>query len=150
MTIVPPLLLVLSAVVIVLAALAGVQPLWASTEMSLSAAAHEGDSATVYRMLRRGADPNRPGDVSVSSTTVLLTPLEAAVESRQVETLQVLLKGGARLADADRPRLLCLARAASAPEVESFLRSAARDAVSRNASAFLEPTDCSRVTLPPH
>jgi len=137
----PPLLLLASAAIIVVAAIAGLQPLWASSTTSLAAAAHDGDAATVYRMLKGGADPNRAGEVVLSSSTVSLTPIEAAVESRQVETLQVLLKNGAVLNDADRPRLICLARAASAPEVEAFLRPPAR---------VSEPTDCSQVSLPPH
>ena len=137
----PPLLLLACAAVIVVAAIAGLQPLWASPAVSLAAAARDGDAATVYRMLKAGADPNRAGDVSMSSTVVPLTPIEAAVESRQVETLQVLLTGGAQLSDADRPRLICLARAATAPEVASFLQAG---------SPSSEPVDCSRVSLPPH
>ena len=139
-TIVPPLLLLASAAIIVVAALAGLQPLWASPAVSLAAAAHDGDAATVYRMLKAGADPNGAGDVVLSSGVVSLTPVEAAVESRQVETLQVLLTSGARLVEADRPRLICLARASSAPEVEVFLRSStpASDAI-----------DCARVVVPP-
>ena len=138
----PPLLLLACAALIVVAAIAGLQPLWASPAVSLVSAARDGDAATVYRMLKAGADPNRAGEVSISSSTNMsLTPIEAAVESRQVETLQALLKGGARLNDADRPRLICLARAATAPEIESFLQSG------RPSSG---PIDCSRFSLPSH
>ena len=136
----PPLLLLASAGVIVVAAIAGLQPLWASTAVSLASAAHDGDAASVYRMVKRGADPNRAGDVAISSSIVSLAPIEAAVESRQVETLQVLLRNGARIGDADAPRLICLARAASAPEVEAFLRSTYHSG----------DVDCSTVPLPPH
>ena len=137
----PPLLLLATTAIIVVAAVAGLQPLWASPALSLAAAARDGDAATVYRMLKSGADPNRAGDVAMSSTIVSLTPIEAAVESRQIETLRVLLNSGARLTDADRPRLICLARAATAPDLESFLRSASPTSVS---------IDCSHVDLPPH
>ncbi len=135
----PPLLLLSCAAVIIVAALVGLQPLWASPAIPLAAAARAGDTATVYRMLKAGADPNRADDVPLSSSVVSLTPIEAAVESRQVETLQVLLKGGAVLSDTDRPRLICLARAATAPEVEAFLQPTDRSTI-----------DCARVRLPPY
>lgn len=127
--------------VIVIAASVGMRPLWASPDLSLAAVAYAGDTASVYRMIRRGDDPNRAGSVLLSSHTVSLMPIDAAVESRQVETVQVLLNVGARAADADPRRLVCLARAASAGEVERFLESTYHvDA----------PLDCSRVELPPH
>ena len=146
----PPSVLLACVALMVAGAIVGLQPLWASPQLSLAAVAHAGDTASVYRMLHSGADPNRAGDVAMSSTTVSLTPLEAAVESRQVETVQVLLRAGVRIADAAGdtagdtavPRLVCLARASSAGEVERFLQT----------TYHVQPSeaDCSRMQLPPN
>jgi hypothetical protein len=141
LVIVPPLALLGCAALIVVAAIVGLQPLWASPALSLSAVAHEGDSASVYRMVKRGVDPNQPGAVTISSQTVSLLPIDAAVESRQVETVLVLLNNGVRVTPADRDRLICLARASTAPDVERYFQSAFR---------VTESPDCSKVQLAPH
>src|SRR5947207_9815537 len=72
----PAAVVVAAALIVVLAAV-GYQPLWASRDVSLDDAARSGDIAEVFRLVKGGADPN--------------PALEAGVESRQVEMLQVLV-----------------------------------------------------------
>jgi len=95
-----------------LAAALGYQSLWADRDVTLTQAARAGDSATVFRMLKAG--PHRAD---------LLAPLEAAVESRQVETVRLLIERAGPLSESDREQLACLAVAAVAPEVAAYLRS---------------------------
>jgi len=115
----------------------------ANRSVTLVQAAHGGDIATVFRMLSAGADPNAAEPVTFEGRAEpgVLTPLEAAVESRQVELVQLLIKMGAHASDADRVRLACLARAVIAPEVEAYLQPSTPAA---------SATDCGHIDLPPH
>ena len=106
---VPVLLLV--PVLVPVAAAVGYQSLWANQDVTLTQAARAGDSATVFRMLKAGANP-RVDDA-----------LGAAVESRQVETVRLLIERAGPLSEPDRERLACLAVAAVAPEVAAYLQS---------------------------
>jgi len=94
---------------ITLLAVVGYQPLWASRDVPLEEAARRGDIADVFRLVQAGAAPG--------------PALEAAVESRQVEVLRVLVNAGATADEARRQRLACLAVAVTAPEVAGYLRS---------------------------
>ena len=94
---------------ITLLAVVGYQPLWASRDVPLEDAARSGDIADVFRLVKAGAAPG--------------PALEAAVESRQVEVLQVLVNAGATADDVRRQRLACLAVAVTAPDVADYLRS---------------------------
>ncbi len=138
-----PLLVLAVSGVVLLLALVGYQPLWASREVTLVQAAQGGDSATVFRLLSAGSDPNAAGPVLFDrrKDSVMLTPLEAAVESRQVEVVQLLMKMGARTTEPDRARLACLADVVDAPEVAAYLKAAAPPAA---------PANCSSITLPAH
>jgi hypothetical protein len=138
-----PAALVLLSIVVLLIAVARYEPLWTNRDVSLTEAAHDGDIAAVFRMVSAGADPNRAEAVPFEHRPqpVLLTPLEAGVESRQVEVLQVLVKAGALPDEPERQRLACLAMAVDASEVASYLRSAL--------PPLAEP-DCSRMPLPEH
>jgi hypothetical protein len=106
---VPVLLLV--PVLIPIAAAVGYRSIWADQHVTLTQAARAGDSATVFRMLKAGADPRVEGT------------LEAAVESRQVETVRLLIERAGSLSESDREQLACLAVAAVAPEVAAYLQS---------------------------
>lgn len=103
-----PLVVVAAGAMLVLLGLVGFEPLWRSPAVSLETAARNGDIAEVFRLVRAGADPN--------------AALEAGVESRQVEVLDVLVAAGATADEARRQRLACLAVAAIAPEVSEYLR----------------------------
>ena len=105
-----PVLLLLPVLVPVAAAV-GYQSLWATHDVTLAQAARAGDSATVFRMLKAGANP-RGEDT-----------LDAAVESRQVETVRLLIERAGPLSESDRERLACLAVTAVAPEVAAYLQS---------------------------
>ena len=106
----PVLLLV--PVLVPIAAAVGYHTLWASPDLTLTQAARAGDSATVFRMLKAG--PHHAD---------LLTALEAAVESRQVETVRLLIERAGPLSESDREQLACRAVAAVAPEVAAYLQS---------------------------
>jgi hypothetical protein len=110
-----PAALVAGAVMLLLLALVRYQPLWASKEVSLTEAARSGDIAEVFRLVKAGADPN--------------PALEAGVESRQVEVLQVLVDAGATADESRRQRLACLAVAVTAPDVTDYLRSTLPSAI---------------------
>ncbi len=138
----PAAVLALSLLMLLVAAV-GYRPLWAARGVTLAEAAHGGDTATVFRMLGGGSDPNAAGPVMFDrrADPAMLTPLEAAVESRQVETVRLLMLRGARVPDADRQLLACLAAAVNATEVAVYLRTTAPPAA---------PPDCAGVALPPH
>ena len=108
--IVAPVLLLVPVLVPVAAAV-GYQSLWANQDVTLTQAAHAGDSATVFRMVKAGANPG--GEEA----------LKAAVESRQVETVRLLIERAGPLSESDREELACLAVAAVAPEVAAYLQS---------------------------
>jgi hypothetical protein len=118
--IVAPVLLLAPVLVPIVAAF-GYQSLWASQDVTLTQAARAGDSTTVFRMLKAGANPR------------LEEALEAAVESRQVETVRLLIERAGPLSESDRERLACLAVTAVAPEVAAYLQSSSPPAT---------PPDC--------
>ncbi len=138
----PASLLALAALLL-FAASVGYRPLWATPSTTLAEAARGGDTATVFRMLSAGSDPNLAGPVAFEgrSEPDVLTPLEAAVESRQVEVVQLLMEMGAQASDSDRQRLACLASAVDAPEVRAYLHSTIPPAAT---------PDCAVVALPAH
>lgn len=137
----PVLLLALSVLMLVVAV--AYQPLWANRTVTLSQAAAGADSATVFRMVNAGSDPNAVAPVLLGRRTeaVMLTPLEAAVESREVDVVQLLLKMGARATESDRQRLACLATAVGAGDVATYLHTAAPPATL---------PDCASIALPAH
>jgi hypothetical protein len=108
--IVAPVLLLVPVLVPVAAAV-GYQSLWANQDVTLAQAARAGDSATVFRMLKAGV-------ISRVEDT-----LDAAVESRQVETVRLLIERAGPLSESNRERLACLAVTAVAPEVAAYLQS---------------------------
>jgi hypothetical protein len=138
----PASLLALAALIL-LAAVVGYRPLWAIRNTTLAEAARAGDTATVFRMLTAGSDPNLSEPVALEgrSEPAVLTPLEAAVESRQVEVVQLLMKMGALASESDRQRLACLAIAVDAPEVGAYMRSTMPPAAT---------PDCAVVPVPVH
>jgi hypothetical protein len=138
-----PAVLITISILMLLAATLGYHPLWANgRQVTLAEAAHGGDAATVFRMLSAGSDPNVAEAVPIErrAEPIVLTPLEAAVESRQVEVVDLLVRMGARASDADRVRLACLATAVDAPEVFAYLRT----------TIPAGGNDCGTVSLPAH
>ena len=74
----PAVLLALSVLILVMA-VAGYHPFWADRDVTLAHAAHGGDTATVFRMLSAGSDPNAAGPVPLDghAEPVILTPARA-------------------------------------------------------------------------
>jgi hypothetical protein len=85
--------------------------LWPTTEVSLAEAAATRDLADVERLIGFGADPNvamvvRPG--FLANVSVRATPLEAAVWSRDMEMITLLLGEGALVTGEQLRSLRCL------------------------------------------
>ncbi len=124
-----------SALVLALAAL-GYQPLWQpGPALTLAQTAYATDRPTVYRMVKEGADPNEASRVADAA---VLTPLEAAVISRDLELVQILVGLGARVDDSNRRRLTCFAIEDGAQSIVTYL----------DGSALAAPPDCAGIHAP--
>jgi hypothetical protein len=73
----------------------------------------------------------------LTSRALQITPLQAAVSTREPTVMQTLLDNGARPNDPDRVALICLARTNKAPEIEALL-------VAPHGATI----DCTNVALP--
>lgn len=105
----PGLLLAAATVVVVAVGVRAFEP---EPPLSLAEAAALRGQADVLLLVRQGADPNAIGPVRpevLSSRTGAMTPLEAAVTARHVETVRLLLDLGAAVRDDNFERLYCLA-----------------------------------------
>lgn len=121
--------------------------LWAPAAVTLSEAVATADLGETMRLLSEGADPNARypvADAGGSGEPAMLTPLEAAVITRERYMLDVVLDYGGRIDEGNAPALQCLAVAVGAPEL-----AAAMAAESQGASrATNRPVDCVGVPLP--
>jgi len=105
----PGLLLAAVAVIVVAAGFRAFEP---EPALTLSEAAALRDNADVVLLIREGADPNAPAAVRpavLRSRTGVMTPLEAAVTARHIETAGLLMDLGASVRDDNFERLFCLA-----------------------------------------
>jgi hypothetical protein len=117
-----PVLLMIAAAGVVAAAMLGLQPLWRESETpNLAHAAYEEDLALLERTLDTGADPNARQAVFVDGRTFTVTPIEAAVIGRSLQTVQWLIHKGARVEDVGLLRLQCLADEVDASDVLAYL-----------------------------
>ena len=120
------------------AAALGYEPLWQPPPpVTLTHAAYVADLVTASRMIEQGTDPNAVGVVAINAHKVRLTPLEAGVESGDLDIVTLLVKMGARVDESNRLRLACLAEAVGASDIASYLRGAGN------------AVDCRGATLPP-
>ena len=94
----------------------------------------------VSKMIGSGSDPNTPAPVQIDGRVVRLTPLEAAVVSRDVATVALLTRMGARLDAATYVRLTCLARDVGADDIVDFLE--------KGHATGPSPGGCADVSLP--
>jgi hypothetical protein len=136
-----PALLVIAAVVLVLGALVGWEPLWNEPRLNLAEAAALNDRGTIQRLIAGGADPNVPAPVRspiLKSHDIVVTPLEAAVGTRTPTTIEFLLARGARMDIRERAVMFCLAMKDEAREIVDFLEKNATQA----------PPDCEHVATP--
>ena len=96
--------------------------LWPPTELTLSEAVGLRDQGEAVRLVMLGADPNRRYDVREvfrDDEHILLTPLEAAVITREDYMLDLVLDHGARIDQRNAATLQCLAKAVGAEAITS-------------------------------
>lgn len=123
LTAAPPVMLAGAAVVMLVLAGAGYQPMWNERDpANLAEAAVWRDHVMVSKMIGGGSDSNAPVPVSIDGRVTVMTPLEAAVMSRDMETVALLTKMGARADAETRARLARLAEDVGANDVAEFLR----------------------------
>jgi hypothetical protein len=137
----PPLLLAIAALGVLVASLAGANPLWREADITLAEAAALRDRGAILRLVWDGADPNAAHYVRprmLTSRALTVTPLEAAVGTRELYMVEFLLQHGARIDERDRPVLICLAAKAEAANILEFLK-AGQDG---------QVPDCSHVETP--
>jgi hypothetical protein len=117
-----PAVLIVAMAAFVLMAVAGYEPLWSPPPaVTLPQAALNGDVVMVSRLLDEGSDPNTVGAVRVAGRETVFTPIEAAVMSRDLQTIQLLVERGATITPSNAPRLLCLAAGAADGDVVDYL-----------------------------
>ncbi len=138
-----PGLAVAVAVTMAMAARAlAIAPFEPGTRVTLAEAAALEDEADVVRLIRAGADPNAPSFVRRTRTRAVarqMTPLEAAVTSRHVSVMRLLLASGALVDDRNDAVLWCFAEARRNRDVLGLLRAQLRRE---------PPADCSAVPIP--
>jgi hypothetical protein len=99
----PACLLAVGSTVALTRGLLDRNPTWSPPPFTLSEAAGLDDEAEVVRLIERGGDPNAAHEVRIaviSPTPTRLTPLEAAVISKNPSMIATLLTRGA-IVDAD-------------------------------------------------
>ena len=121
----PAVGVIFASAILVAAGFAGYTPLVAPPDLTLSEAAAIRDEAEVVRQIGEGANPNGSALVRrgmLSDGDYMLTPLEAAVASRHVEIVRLLLREGAELNGPNFQTLYCLAQEAHADDVVVLLK----------------------------
>ncbi len=121
---VAPAVLGLSIAVLLVGGLFGWNPLWPTADMTVSEAIVLTDRATALYLIEHGRDPNRRYHVRegfLRETPAELTPLEAAVSTRETYMVEFLLDRGAVVNETNRRVLVCCAREHDAPAVAAVL-----------------------------
>jgi hypothetical protein len=130
---------------LLIAAWTGYTPFMTSADLTLPEAAAVRDHLDVLRQIESGADPNRAERVRaglVRPGEYVMTPLEAAVASGRIDTVEFLQQHGARVDDATWPSLLCFAQLQGADEIAAYFRKQApADVVLRCEGVHLPWTD---------
>jgi len=75
-------------------------PMWMRPELNLSEAAAVRDLGEIVRLIGASENPDAPRDIRpgfLAATAVRATPLEAAVASKDVESVRILLMNGATM-----------------------------------------------------
>jgi hypothetical protein len=86
-------------------------PMWTERDLNLSEAAAVRDLGEIVRLIDASEDPDAVRDVRsgyLADTTVRLTPLEAAVASKDVESVRILLLNGATMTTGSWHHLRCM------------------------------------------
>ena len=119
----PALLLAVVHAVILATALLGRHPMWPIPDLNLSEAAAARDPATVVLLIGRGEDPNAVRTVRVGildESEVQLTPVEAALDARRVEIIDLLLRHGVLLDEAHRVAFTCKAKSRGDADIAAY------------------------------
>ena len=127
---------------LVIAASFGYTPFMTPVDLTLPEAAATGDHLEILRQIESGADPSRAERVRsdlVRPGEYMMTPLEAAVASGRLDTIEFLQQHGARVDATTLPNLVCFAKLQGAADIEAYLR--------RQAPAHFAPK-CESVRLP--
>ena len=109
----PPLALAIFTALSLALAAVGRHPLWRISDVNIAEAAAARDAASVVLMIQEGHDPNLPRFVRpglLARGAVRATPLEAALAEDRLEIIDVLLRHGASLSEAQRVAFTCAAR----------------------------------------
>ena len=125
-----------------LLAAGGLPPFTDPGRMTLAEAAALESDADVVRLLRAGVDPNAPAQVRrtrIRPVGGLMTPLEAAMTSRHVSVMDLLVEGGATLDAVRFPALWCVAASQRNADAQAWLRARVSEPA---------PTDCSAIAYP--
>jgi hypothetical protein len=133
-------LIVVAALVV--SGLLSYRPLMTPADLTLPEAAATRDHLEILRQVRAGADVNAPARVRgglVRPGEYVLSPLQAAVASGQVDTVQFLQHHGARMDATTVAGLICLATLQEDEEMAAYLREQAPPALA---------LDCDNVRLP--
>ena len=139
----PALAWIAGATLLLVAVAFGYRALAAPADLTMSEAAVLSDQAELLRQMRHGANPDAQASIRrgmFGEQDYLMTPLEAAIAGRHVESVQVLVDNGTKLDSDNFPRLVCLARLNDATDVVAFLE---KHAPSRGTAV-----DCSGIRLP--
>ena len=137
-----PIAWLLVSAALVIAGAFGYTPFLTPADQTLPEAAGVRDHLEILRQIEAGVDPNRAERVRsglVRPGEYVMTPLEAAVASGVLDTVQFLQHHGARVDATTLPELLCFAKLQGAADIEAYLR--------QQAPADFAPV-CESVRLP--
>ena len=143
-----PIAWLLVSAALVIAGFAGYTPFMTPADLTLPEAAAVRDHLEILRQIESGADPNRAERVRpglVRPGEYVMTPLEAAVASGRLDTVQFVQQHGARVDRGTLPSLLCFAQLQGADEIASYFMKQAPAHLALSCEGVRLPwTDCCR------
>lgn len=122
---VAPVLWLFVAIVLIIGGEMGYRPFMTPTDLTLPEAAGVRDHLEILRQIESGVDPSRAERVRsglVRPGEYVMTPLEAAVASGMLDTVEFLTHHGARVDATTLPVLVCFAKLQGAVDIEAYLR----------------------------
>jgi hypothetical protein len=119
-----PTVWMIAATTLLIAGFLGYTPFLTPADLTLSEAAAVRDHLEILRQIEAGADPDQPQHVRsnlVRPGAYVMTPLEAAVASGMLDTVQFLQHHGARMDATTLPTLICFANHQGAADIAAYL-----------------------------